>query len=395
MRVDRIRAEPAPGGGRVQLLAEVQYERGTPRAETCWFEVPAELAGDLSGSGNPWLACLLPVATRLGEPLHLSAPVDPVLLEGAQDLMAIWHHWYPHLRPVPIHAELALAPAPVQRREASFFSGGVDASFTVASRRWAATTQRLDGQPEEPPELLCLHGLDVPFKRPHAHARIFATAETVAAAYGFRAVRVATNLRSTRLRESHWGSHSHACVLAGAGLALEGRYHRAVISSTFDYRSLHPWGSHPLTDRLLSTSALQFEHFGSGTRRVDKIAKLVEAEELLRSVRVCYHNRDGGNCGACYKCFRTMAVLAVLDALERGTLFPPGSFSLERYARVYTPPNTTGLMAEVGEFAVERGRPEVARACARGLRLSQLMRPMVQLSDRLREQPHTSLRGRR
>lgn len=398
MVVDGVRVESAPEGDRVRLIAEIQYEQGTPERETCWFEVPSALEPELSRTGNPWLACLLPVAAHLGEPLRLTAPVEAVLLEGALDLLSVWRAWYPHLTLIAIEAPVgANVSAPGEGyREACFFSGGVDSAFTLL--------QRVRTRAKLPPDqtlgsldLLSVHGLDIRLDSGAAFSRISTAAEQVAECYGCGLVPISTNLRQTRFRTAPWGSLSHGSLLAGIALALEPRYRRAIVSSSFDFTDQHPWGSHPLTDPLLSTSSLTMEHFGCRHRRAYKIAELAspDAAPLLRALRVCYHSQDGMNCGNCGKCYRVMAVLEMVGALERSALFPPGAYTLKRFRRCYAPTTSHSLLMAIRDFAQEHDRPDVVRACNQCWQLSAAVRPLVQLARRLRDHPRHSLAGKR
>ena len=117
---------------RVRLSGEVAYDDRAIRPELYWFDVPEKYAEYLSTSGNPWLACLLPLAATLGEPLRISLPVDRVLFENVQELMRIWKYWYPHLHVVPMEAEAVdIEQHELPTRTAAFFSGGIDSFFTI------------------------------------------------------------------------------------------------------------------------------------------------------------------------------------------------------------------------------------------------------------------------
>jgi hypothetical protein len=394
MRVDEIRVESAPERNRVRLVARVQYEGGETGAENYWFEVPEEHGAALSRSGNPWLVALLPLAVHLREPLAIAAPVDPTLMEGAHDLMHAWKAWYPRLNPVEIEAEPSSGISPLVEapREVCFFSGGVDSSFTVLKRAPLPATpanQKLD--------LLSIHGLDLQLRREDGFDTVATAAKRVAAEHGCGFLPMATNLRSTRLGEPSWGELSHGCVLAAAGLSLEGRYGKAIISSSFHYAGQKPWGSHPLTDPMLSTSTLRMEHFGCRYSRANKVALLAasESESLLRGLRVCYHNKQGVNCGECRKCYRVMAVLELTGALERCVLFPQGTYSVKRFAQVYTPYSLRTAITEIQNLAKKLDRPDVVQAGEQSLRHSRRMEPLVKLIDRLQEDRRHALTVKR
>src|SRR5579872_532808 len=108
MKLCAVNVKPSPlGSGRIRLVGDVSYRDPRRSAEALWFDVPGEYSDGLSATGNPWLACLLPLAVTLGEPLELSLPVDPALVEGAAAIMEIWRSWYPGVcEPVPIEADL-------------------------------------------------------------------------------------------------------------------------------------------------------------------------------------------------------------------------------------------------------------------------------------------------
>ncbi len=196
-QVDIVVSPNAPR--RVRLEAEVSYLHGAP--EVYWLEVDREFEGVLSRSGNPWLACLLPLAMTIGEPLELSLPVDPVLYEGAQDVMSIWKVWYPHLRVVPIEADTLDETAQQHENKAAvFFSGGVDSFFTVLRHQGDRphTAIQLD-------DLILVHGLaDIPLANGQAFERACGSLVKAADELGKRLVPVSTNLRETRWNEADW-----------------------------------------------------------------------------------------------------------------------------------------------------------------------------------------------
>ncbi len=236
---------------RVRLSGEVTYDRGPIRSEVYWFDVPERYAASLSVSGNPWLVCLIPLAVTLGEPLRICEPVDRRLLENVAELMRIWKCWYPHLHVVPLEAESVESSEPtIARKIGAFFSGGVDSFFTAlwhADRSESAARVRID-------DLLTVWGFDVPLANVDAFRRMRDVLRRAAEDLGIELIDVATNVRDTRWQQTDWTYLSHNCALGGVALALEGRYRKMLMASTGGYRDLLPWGSHVLTDPLLSTS---------------------------------------------------------------------------------------------------------------------------------------------
>lgn len=98
-----------------------------------WYRFPRAIAP--SGSADPFVAAALYPAMLEGRGLEVEAglTVSPTLLENLRTLQEIHHTWNPALKIVPI----AAATAPSQALNAgtlSFFSGGVDSTYTLLKR---------------------------------------------------------------------------------------------------------------------------------------------------------------------------------------------------------------------------------------------------------------------
>jgi len=289
MELSRVETRAVPGEpGRVRLVGEVVYDDRPRASEEMWFEVDEALAADFSSSGNPWFAALLPLAATLREPLRVRLPVDALLLASAADLNAIWRDWYPSLGVVSVEAESAEAPAG-GRLTGAFFSGGVDSFYTVM-RRLAEENQVL-----RPDELICVAGFDVPLAHEEARRRRRQRLERVADELGLRLVEIATNMKQTRLSHANWNDLWHGCGLVASGLALERRYRRLVIASTFDYAHLNSLGSHPMTDPLLSTEGTRVLHDGADATRCQKVEYLSRLEMPLQTLHVCWKQESDEN----------------------------------------------------------------------------------------------------
>ena len=218
MELVSVRVAGAPSArDRVRLLGDVVYDDRPREPEQYWFDVPEKYAGSLSVSGNPWLACLLPLAVSRGEALRLCLPVDPMLLANASRLMQIWSGWHERLRPIRLEADSSPTdPGPGVRETGAFFSGGID-SFYMALRNDEgdrASVPRID-------KLLCVWGFDIHIDATHEFQRLRSRLSEAADALGKELVDVATNLREVRFREVDWGRLSHGGALASVGLALE------------------------------------------------------------------------------------------------------------------------------------------------------------------------------
>ena len=372
--------------GRARLRGEVVCDDPSIPPEVYWLDVPESHARYLTASGNSWLVLLLSYAVHLREPLRIPYRVDADLLNNAQDLMRVWSAWYPHLHPVPIEANAA---EPLQRSDtgltAAMFSGGVDAWFTLLSN---------NGEDRHPgsrhiDELLCVWGLDIPLDAPQEFQAMRDTLTQSTSSLGAPLIELAMNVRETKWwRHAGWGPVAHGACLASVALGLEGCYSRLLIPGWGRYDELSPWGSHPMTDPLLSTSGTRIVHDGAGYTRVEKTTALAKSDAALQSLQVCWDTGCFRNCGHCVKCYRTMTTLYLLGALDRCPRFPPNSFDPVALTRVFSE-NETGraLMYEVRDLALQRDRPDIARLTERGVRNSRWVAGAFKFLNFLARQP--------
>jgi hypothetical protein len=355
--VDGVSGEPE----RIRLCGEVYWGRTRRRAEIYWFEFPAALEPELSRSGNPWLACLLPLAVTVGEPLELAVPVDAVLLANVSELMGIWKRWYPYLSVVPVRAEpsgAAPSAAPGGLR-AAFFSGGADSFFTALD--WGDGLGV--GQRGSIDELLCIWGFDIPIDDRASFLRLQASLRRAATDLGKALVDIATNLRRTRWRFADWELLAHGPALAATALCLEERYRTVFVPSTESLRYPAPWGSHFLTDPLFSTSRMAVRHDGEAFIRVEKLERIVGSEVALRALRVCFESRSERNCGRCEKCLRTMLALELLGALPHCPGFGAAHVELRRLKRLRAvQPYTIRHFLAIRSLGQEQGDRELVAA---------------------------------
>ncbi len=374
------------GGDRARLRAEVISEAGSFPSETYWLDVPASHSSYLTGSANSWLVLLAPLAVNVGEALRLPGPVDRELLADVQELMRVWSSWYPKLKPVPIEAEaVQLRPAPQPAATASMFSGGVDAWFTLLSNNGPAALP--GARPID--DLVCVWGFDVPLDRPDEFRAMYDTLEHAIDGFGASLVGVATNLHQTRWwRLADWGRVAHGCALASIAHALEGRYTRLLIPSTHRYDDPIPWGSHPLTDHLMSSSTLRVIHDGAGFNRVEKTSFIADSPAAMGSLQVCWESNRFQNCGKCSKCYRTMATLYLLAKLDRCPRFAAGSFDPEKLAYMFSADDSDrAFMLEVLELAQSRQRQDVAQAIKRSFPRSRRIAPLLRLARSMAHKP--------
>lgn len=110
----------------VEVSAEVDGFR-------LWYRLPRSYP--VVRAGDPFLAAALLPAMLRGEKLEVDPrlPVSPKLLKNLALLQEIHHSWNPVLKIIPISAQTS-ASWPVRQGAMSFFSGGVDSTYTLLKR---------------------------------------------------------------------------------------------------------------------------------------------------------------------------------------------------------------------------------------------------------------------
>jgi hypothetical protein len=266
-----------------------------------WFEGGVGSAPRVNGDA---LVCvgLLPSMLR-GEPLTLpkSLPVDGLLLDHLDQLQEIFlawaSHWRLNLRRIPIEATRGDSVGPPANRVLSFFSGGVDGTYTAIRNRDTITTA------------LLLRGIDMQLANEELWPQAEASATRLAQHFGLPLATLTTNVRYLGYHSGlKWADHFQGAALAAIGHALG--YGRVLVAATSSLADLGPYGSHPLTDPLWSSSTTTIVHEGA-VPRTEKIRAIGSDPVVMEVLRVCW--RDSGyNCGRCGKCLRTMVALHLL-----------------------------------------------------------------------------------
>jgi hypothetical protein len=394
MEVRDVRIEDSPSGKeRVRLRADVHYETGRVASEEYWFDVPRAHEAELSISGNPWVACLLPLVAHTGESLRVPLPVDRPLLSNAERIMRIWRSWYPQLTVASIETDaIECVPEARHPRVGAFFSGGVDSFFTVVRSRDVAPPAeraRID-------DLITVWGFDIPLDRGDAFTRLRDRHQGIARELGKQFIDVATNLRSTRWSTAQWSALAHGAGLASVALSLERRFHSVYVAGSGSYRTSRPWGSHAVTDPLFSSCGTAIVFDAAAYLRTEKIEHLARCPTVLRALRVCYELASDENCGICNKCQRTMVTLDLCGALDRSAPFPTRRIDLQRFGRMDCSDFADFReLQDIRALAVETHRADVVEAVDRSVArtrrrrwlragLAAIRRPLRSLRHRLR-----------
>ena len=261
-----------------------------------FFKVPDKFPLYINAEWFIGISLLAAMVSQRDIEVDAGVAVSRVFYDQLSELQTIYSKWNPKLKKIALNCELSNRDKQFTHI-GSFFSAGVDSSFTLIARR------------DEITHLVMLRGFDMgdddlAWNRRIEHQAAFAESS------GKQLIPVDTNARDwTEKKEIGW-SFAHGLLISSAGGNLGMK--RLYVASSHTYDHLLPWGSHPLTDPMWSTESTQVVHHGSGTSRSQKTKTILESPSVAENLQVCWENIDK-NCGECSKCIRTMAAVFLLN----------------------------------------------------------------------------------
>lgn len=298
--------------GQTSYSVEVKFKSG--EARQLWFVLPNGVSEYLNDDfADSFLLCLFMGAMKRGENITSDLSFSSDIALSICELIEYWHCMYPEtLKPIKVSVPtitLRRNPNALSiKKTVACFSGGIDSLFTH---------HRNTGKRYGWNYGLFLEGVDDNTVNPSISNDNAYQAISKYLKPDQKLYRISTN--AFRSFGMHWGIFSCGYTLAASLLWFRGLTGTGLIPSTYDYRNLVPFGSHPIPDNLCSTRDFIIRHDGAGYSRLDKLKYLVKQGVDLSNLRVCFNPVDGHtNCGQCEKCIRTR-----LCFLALGILHPP------------------------------------------------------------------------
>lgn len=316
--------------GRQVLAAPVSIEAGR-------FNVPETLEFSIAGSepvlsverADPFLVSMIPVAMKLGEDIHVEAPISARLAHGLDTYQRILATWWPEtFTQVSIHYQARPSRTGDRRPDGvgCTFSGGLDS--------WHAVYESLPRNCDQPgfqvTHALMINGFDQLTDLEHQGLadQMFSTYQPALAQWGVELLMLETNGRlfKNEILSRRESIRSYGASLGAAAHALAGMFGRFGVAghATYTLSELKPKGSHVALDHHLGSDQLQIIHAGTSASRAEKLDIMVDEPIVQKTLRVCFHppkfDPQSGNvinCGECEKCVRTIASLLILDKLGR------------------------------------------------------------------------------
>lgn len=357
-------------GGEIRVCSRIEIKDSEGAyPDTLWFRFPESYRDFLTERADGFAVAMLPLAMMLGENMRIRGVSSPRLALGMREYQRIQTAWHPeHFKKIEVEYDTlaGMQQADVQGGVATAFSGGVDSFYTLFSH--------LDQ--EQIPDYrishcLMVNGFDFnndDISDSRGFNRIAQVYQPMLSGAGVELLVAHTNITPFLTRALQvWNIHGyvHAAFLSATALVL-GRLLRCLFIPSSDcYTELHPWGSHPLFDNLLSSETMESRHDGAHAGRFEKTAALTRWHEVRPRLRVCYRKTtfdpDTGilqNCCRCEKCLRTMVALELLGELGQFTAFPE-PLNRTRIRRLVISPLVRALWIENARQALKRRQLDI------------------------------------
>jgi hypothetical protein len=286
-----------------QLTISAVIEPPHQEQRCLWYRVLPEARGLISQTSDPFVIATVMMAMAQSRDLVVHGPVSPSLLRNLEEFQAVWQAWYPQqLSQIEIYSDIETEPEPASpqapNRALVAFSGGVDSCFSAFRPRSPRQRYALAAG-------LMIHGFDIPLTEPDTFARAAQRSQTMLQSLSLDCLQIATNFREVipGRWEDVFGTGAVSCLAL-----FSGGFAAGFIGSSYAYRALSfPYGSNPISDRLLSSDSFEIVHDGAGYSRFEKIQLLGQWPEALQNLRVCWQGEQKDrNCGRCEKCVRNI-----------------------------------------------------------------------------------------
>lgn len=266
-----------------------------------FFEVSGDVLPPSSELNDFAVIAALFTAMREGRSMHVGGPVTDTLIRNLEEFQEAWSIWKTKYQPIRVTAEQMVPVKPASARRGVFaLSGGVDGTFALLRHHSGHTGLRT----ARPACAMLIHGFDLPLANRQAYDTVHRAISAMTRTLGVPLATVRTNWRDVLCKswEMEFAAGLAACLYQFHGVANVG-----VFGADEDYAHIElPWGSNPVTNRLLSGGGFEIHTEGGGFTRTDRVRLICDYPEIAAQLRVCWEGpRTGENCGLCEKCIRT------------------------------------------------------------------------------------------
>ena len=326
-----------------------------------WYSMPLEQQQYCSYElMDSFLIASLLKAMEDAATLRVHGPVSSSLLDNLEEFQVIFNLWFPEkYTRIDIGTDSEVEEEKINDRVILSFSGGVDGAFCALNhvlRRGPIKRKLFDIG-----SVLYVEGFDVNIEYDRQCKNVVERNKRLLEGDNdLIFLNVRTNLKYLLSIKRFWTSH--ACVLVSVASLFRKMWGGVLVGSSHSYLHLLPWGSHPLTDRLLSSKSFGVHHDMVFTR-VEKLKALMAWPEALENLKVCWEGQykfdtsPDLNCCVCDKCVRTMLTFRALGQ-ETPSSFP-GELTVDKVRGLKNKPfdwSRLMFLNEVLDAAKENGK---------------------------------------
>jgi hypothetical protein len=350
-------------------------------SETVSYRVRGPGVEDIEPTGDVALATWLLPAMRSATRLEIDSQVSAQLTHELPGLQATYAGWQQDFAPVEVCAVGGPEPQRQSNGVALFFSGGVDAFYTLLTSELPLT------------HLVFVAGFDFDERLARRSAEAIANASAVANQRDLDLLVVNTDVRTT-IAGRDW-RYTHGTTLFAIAHCLRGLVGTCLVSANDTRETVVPWGTHPDVDPFWSTESVRLKHSGFDVSRWDKLRVVGSDPQAKKHLRVCTDtSADAFNCGHCNKCVSTAFALCALGELDSVETLA-SNVSRREVMRISTKSRTnTRLLNECATAFDGVGNSRMARLARRTLapplarravrRCRQILRRITNATDRQR-----------
>lgn len=282
-------------------------------SDRVYFKLDKKFKDSICTDYSPFLVSFLVPAMSLGENIYIEGEVSKEVYDSLDRIQNKFVSWNIGLKKINVYVNGLNSEKYNVKKRAVFFSGGVDSFYTYLKNKEDGIV--LD-------YFILANGYDINIRNKSLWDSTSEYIENISKIEKVDLIKVESNIRDIIEPIVMW-DYSHGGCLAALGLLLTKELSDVYIGSTYTFKQMFPWGSHPEVDSLWSSESTKFHHHGADTTRLEKVFYISKYPIVLKTLRVCYLNKkDNFNCGVCDKCMRTMINLELAGKLLNSETFP-------------------------------------------------------------------------
>ena len=288
-----------------QITAKATIESHNQICFGLWYRLSSQYRDMLTETADPFVVAMIFFAMQRSSDLFVHGDVSSSLLGNLEEFQSAWSCWLPDkYTRIEFEAdnELSEVKGNESDKAVTVFSGGMDSCFT-AWRHSRGTSGRSRHNLQA---ALMVHGFDIDLEDSETFIRAAGKSKKILESLGIKLITIETNFKDL---VGDW-EDAHAAGLASSLMMLQKDFKIGLIPGGPPYDNISissPWGSNPITDRLLSSDSFEIIHDGAGFTRAEKICEIADWPEAMQHMRVCWQgDMKDRNCGRCEKCIRTI-----------------------------------------------------------------------------------------